>query len=780
MREIINFDKGWLFHRGDLTYTLPAAKGPVYTSAKAECMHIGPASRFYGSPYADDFSNDTHLCPDTWEAVDVPHDYVIRMAPREGENPALGHFPCENAWYRKYFHVADEDKGKRLTLLFEGVATHVTMWLNGSLLAHHFCGYTSFEVDISDYVLYEEQNLLAVYVETTGAEGWWYEGGGIYRHVKLVKTDTVSVDLWGVYAVPRKVADSHWEIPVVTTVRCDRSHEESVTVSARLSDADGKEVACGTTCVTVPARDTRDAHCTLPLTSPHLWDIDDPYLYTVEVLLTIGDTPVDTYVTRTGFRTYAFDPDCGFILNDRPLKIKGVCAHGDFGLTGKAVPDNVQRYKIEMLKEMGANGYRTAHYPHAEATMDALDELGFIVMDETRWFATSEEHLDELRMMVKRDRNRPSVFFWSIGNEEPHHQTDVGRRITERLADEVRKLDDTRAITTAINSDPLTATVCGAVDVIGVNYSLHKHDTLHKMYPDTPIIMSECCAVSTTRGWYGASDPVRQYIEAYDSEDTTKWFLGREITWKHIAARSWMLGGYQWSGFEHRGEAVYPRLCSQAGAIDLYLQKKDAFYQNQSHWIENRPILHLLPHWNFVGREGEPIRVVAYTNCASVALYLNGALVERKKTPPYVHAEWSVPYEAGEIRAVGYDKDGNEAITCTRVTSGPATRLVLTADNSVTHANGEDILLLTCTCLDKEGREVPTAAPFVRFHTNGLGCVIGTGSDIIDPIPPHIADRRMRAGRITVAVRVGTTAGILRVFAESEGLTTGTAALLLQ
>ncbi len=779
MREKLNFDNDWLFHRGDIPATPPAQKGPVYCSAKTERMHMGPASRYYGSPAADQFGDNFLMCPDTWESVKLPHDYVIRGVPTEGENPARGFFPCENAWYRKYFTLPAEDAGKRITLLFEGVATRATVYLNGSLLAHNFCGYTTFEVDITDYVRFDETNLLAVYVEMSGQEGWWYEGGGIYRHVYLVKTDTVSIDLWGVYVAPEKADGDAWRVNIETTVRCDRPQETDVHVESFIHDADGAVIGSCESTACIPARGIATARSFALIFAPKLWDIDSPNLYTVETVLSVNGKEVDRDTTRTGFRTFACDPDRGFILNDRPVKIKGVCAHGDFGLTGKAVPDNIQRYKVEMLKEMGANGFRTAHYPHSEATMDALDEMGFIVMDETRWFDSTEEGLAQLRMLVKRDRNRPSVFFWSIGNEEPHFETNVGRRIASKMAHEVRALDPTRPVTCAINSDPLYATVYDSVDVIGVNYRLHCHDHLHEKHPHMPIVASECCATGTTRGWYDASFAPKQYIDAYDKFDPTKWFLGREITWKHIAARPWLMGGYQWAGFEHRGEADWPRLCSQSGAIDLYLQKKDAFYQNQSHWIEDRYILHLLPHWNFAGREGEPIRVFAYTNCPRAELFLNNVSLGEKVIEKHGHGEWMVPYAAGTLSVVGRDENGTVVITDARTTTGSASTLALTLENRVTEANGCDVALFTCTCLDAEGHEVPDAAAFVHFHTNSLGEIIATGSDISDHIPPHIPDRQMRAGRISVAVRVGTTSGVLRLYAESAGLKTAMATIEL-
>ena len=331
---------------------------------------------------------------------------------------------------------------------------------------------------------------------------------------------------------------------------------------------------------------------------------------------------VDCYETRFGFRYFEFTPENGLSLNGKKIFINGLCTHADFGLTGKAVPDNIQRHKVAVMKEMGANGFRCSHYPHAEATMDALDEMGFIVMAETRWFESTDEGLEQLEMLVKRDRNRPSILFWSVGNEEPKFSSESGSRICRKMMDAVRKLDDSRMVICAVDA-PGDSTVYDYLDAIGINYNLHKYDKLHEKYPDKMIFASECCATGTTRDWYYDDAPNKGYINAFD-KDTNHWFRGRENTWKFFGERDWVVGAYQWTAFEHRGECVWPRLSSQSGAIDLYMQKKDAFYQNQSLFIKDRPVFHLLSHWNFEGREGEEIQVGAYTNCDEVELFLNG------------------------------------------------------------------------------------------------------------------------------------------------------------
>ena len=757
MRAKICFDADWKFHRGDIELKKMLYKETIYNQAKTERKRYGPASRL-----------NPESSPEMWESVTLPHDYIIGQEPHADETNTLGSFEYSNAWYRKSFTLTDSDRTKRLCLYFEGIATRATIYLNGCELKHNFCGYTSFEVDITDFVDFDAPNVLAVYVNTQEHEGWWYEGGGIYRHVWLIKTEKTAVDLWGVYVIPQKQADGEWSLAVENTIRNDDDADRTVEVRTAIYCGD-EIVQSWAQPLTLPLREKRMIRFDGTVHAPHLWDIDDPFQYRAVTTVWADGEKQDAYETKFGFREFRLDPDKGLFLNGRHVKIKGVCSHQDFGLTGKAVPDNIFRYRIQLIREMGANGYRCSHYPHAEATMDALDEMGFITMAETRWFDSSDEGLAQMEMLIKRDRNRPSVLFWSLGNEEPKHITDSGRRICKTMIARARKLDHTRVLMSAVSHSPDAATVYEELDALGINYNLDKYEFLHQKYPQKPIFASECCATGTTRGWYYDDAPQKGYMNAID-KDTTESFLSREHTWKFIAAREWILGGYQWIAFEHRGESVWPRLCSQSGAIDLFLQKKDAFYQNQSLWIDDRPVLHLLPHWNWAGYEGEPIRVCVYTNCPECELRLNGTVIGRQPIERYGHAEWMVPYEPGTLTAIGYS-DGKPVAEDCRVTSGKATALRLQLENPVSAANGRDIALVTCFCVDENAIEVPDAAPFVRFTTNTLGQIVGTGSDVCDPIPVSATDRQMRAGRISVAVRVGENAGDLKLYAESDGLT---------
>lgn len=766
MREKISINDNWLFHRGDIKTTTPKQKGPLYSQSKTERMRWGPACvNFYDKP--DSYDSGVEYSSIRWDYVTLPHDYIISKTPKEEENNTLGFFEYENAWYRKHLTFTDADKDKRITLYFEGIAIQSAVYFNGIPVARNFCGYNGFEVDITDFIRINEDNVIAVYVNTENHEGWWYEGGGIYRKVWLKKTDKVAIDLFGIFAHAKKKSDNSWDLTVETEIINSEFQDNDIKAVISLFDKDGVKI-CESECNgNVSARDKRTFSSVLSPENVTLWNIENPYLYKVQADIFKNGILCDSDFVKTGFRTFEATANDGFYLNGKPTKIFGVCMHQDFGLTGKAVADNVNRYKISLLKEMGANGLRTSHYPPNEAIMDALDEQGFIVMAETRWYDSSEESLKQLEFLIKSNRNRPSVFCWSMGNEERSNTKELGKNIFKAMKAHTKKLDPTRPITVAIDNNPTSATVNADCDIIGINYNLDAYDVLHKNCPNTPIFSSECCATGTTRGWYHDDCPQKGYLSAFD-KDTDSWFRGREDTFKFMMERKYILGFFQWIAFEHRGESVWPRLCSQSGAIDLYLQKKDAFYQNKSHWT-TEPMIHLLPHWNLPEYEGKEVRISAYTNCDAAELFLNGESIRKVAVEKYGHAEWFVPYTKGKLEVIGY-KNGKAAAFDTKETSDAPYALKLKLENKEIKANGEDVAIITCFVVDKNGTEVPNASPTVSFFTNKSGKVIATGADVSDHIPVTSSVRKMRAGRITVAVKTGVQAGELSVFAECENL----------
>ncbi|MBQ1244769.1 MAG: DUF4982 domain-containing protein [Clostridia bacterium] len=757
MREKLNFDRNWKFALGDIEMDYPRTKPPASYSSKTERAQWGPAS----------FSYDTGMyASEHWSDVDLPHDYTIHELPDEKYNEAHGFFPRKNAWYRKTFKLEKSDENKRITLLFDGIATHATVYVNGCLLTRNFCGYTSFEVDMTDVARFGEDNVVAVYVNTQNPEGWWYQGGGIYRHVWLQKTSLFSIDLWGVFAKPVFKGDGEWVVETETTVRNDTLSRRNISLVGEILDKDGKVVAESKISGFIDDKDKRTFKYGFDIKSPDLWSPESPTQYVMKTKVYVKNELVDEYDVKFGFRTIRVDKDTGLFINEKNYKIKGVCAHADFGLSGKAVPDNIQRYKISLLKEMGANGYRTAHYPHAAEVMDELDANGFIVMDETRWFESTPEGKAQLEMLMKRDRNRPSVIFWSIANEEPIHAKVQGKRIAQSLKAFAKKLDDSRPIMAAVNN-PDVATIFEDMDIVGMNYRWHLYDKLRAQFPHKPFMASENCATGTTRGQYLCDDERNTYISSYD-HDISITYKSREFYWKFITERDWVMGGYQWIAFEHRGEAAWPRLCSQSGAIDLFMQKKDPFYQNQSHWTDE-PMVHLLPHWNFKGLEGMPLRVVAYSNMLKLELFLNGKSLGVSEKGRYDHSEWMVPYEAGKLEVVAYDGDKIVARD-EKITSSAPARLMLKLETEDICANGEDLALVTCYVVDKDGLEVPDAECTVHFSTNELGKIYTTGSDVTDHTSLFLPTRRMRAGRASATVKLKETEGTLRVFATASGL----------
>lgn len=748
MRRIIELNEGWLFHKGDIDVPTPIDKGPIYSQSKTERKLIGPASYHYNDCY-DSYDRNREMISAHWEPVCIPHDYIIDQDNCKTENNALGYLHYDNAWYRKHFSLPREwIEGKRVLLRFDGIAGKSTIYLNGCLMYHNFSAYNTFEVDISDNIYYDRENILAVYVNTEEFEGWWYQGGGIYRNVTLTITEPVAIDLWGVYVPVQKCSEDEWQVRFETTVVNDSYETCEVTAESILFDPYGHCVASAKGNGRVDLREKGCLQYETAITSPLLWDIDNPNLYTVRTTLFQHGQEIDCNETRIGFRTVEITPENGLLLNGRKTIIKGVCSHQDFGLTGLAVPDNIARYKISLIKEMGANGFRTSHYQNSVAVMDALDEMGFLVMNEARWFESTKEGMEQLESLVRRDRNRPSVIFWSTSNEEPYHVTDVGKRIHKALAARIRKLDPIRFITAAEDRTPEFSTIYDDCDVIGINYNLDIYDTVHAMKPEKAVFASECCATGTTRNWYYPSEAGGRIRDK--DRDTNDWFLGRERTWKFLMARPYVIGAYQWAAVEHRGEATWPAVCSKSGALDLFLQKKGAFYQNRSHWTDT-PMVYLNTHWNFEGWEGQKMPVVVYTNCDELELFLNGESLGRKQIERFGHGEWEVSYTPGTLLVQGY-RNGSLVASDSRTTTGRPERLQLTLDNEACD-NGKDVLLFTCECLDADGNVVPDASPFVNFSVSEPARIIGTGSDHCDHHNVTLPERKMYMGKIRIAVK---------------------------
>lgn len=746
MRQEILLNNGWIFHKGDIAEPVSPDKGFIYMQSKTERKKSGPAA--YAFPDTPNTFIGDLLSPIKWEYVNLPHDYVLFQDCNKNENCSFGYLRYENAWYRKHFSLPENSENKRILLRFDGIAGKSVIYLNGCLMKHNFSSYNTFEIDITDYVHFDRENVLAVSVNTQGFEGWWYKGGGIYRDVHLTLTENTAIDLFGVYAPTKKIDKDLWEVNFETTVVNANYEDKTVNVKSSIIAPDGTVIAESDGKGEVAARDRAVLKYSAVIKNPLLWDCGNPNLYTVKTVIIENGEETDESFTRIGFRTAEFTVDRGFLLNGKPTYINGVCAHQDFGLTGLAVTRNIAKYKMSLIKEMGANGYRTSHYMQTESYLDACDELGILVFDEARWFESTPEAFEQLDSLIKRDRNRPSVILWSTSNEEPLHITENGKRLHRSIAAHIRKLDYSRPITAAEDKIPTESKVYADCDVIGINYNLASYDEVHAQYPDKPIIASECCATGTTRDWNYDSDTFGRLPDR--DRDANNWFLGREKTYRFFRERPYISGSFQWAAVEHRGEAAWPRICSASGALDLFLYKKGAFYQNKSHWTQE-PMAHIVPHWNFEGLEN--VYVTVYTNCEELELFLNGESKGRKQIEKYGRGEWNVKFVPGTLEVKGYI-NGNEMCSDSRKTAGKPAALKLSQDNDFAF-NKSDIALFTCECVDENGIVVPDAAEFVRFSVSAPAEIIATGSDNCDGLNPANHERKMYMGKIRIAVRNG-------------------------
>jgi beta-galactosidase len=759
-RERLSLDRGWWFYEGDIPFPVISGHQQSYNNAKSGVAWGAAAPGF------DDSS---------WKQVDLPHDWAVEQPFDQTANISQGYHARGMGWYRRYFRLDPADHGKHLELQFDGIATHCTIWVNGVLAERNWCGYTSVYIDITPFARFgPDENVIAVQVDAVAQEGWWYEGAGMYRHTWLVKRNPVHMETDGIYANPVRTADGQWTIPIEATLYSSDKTSANVEVESTLIDPSGKEVVSARTPATVDPLQESVAKLTLAVTSPQLWSVDKPTLYSVRTVVKREGADVDEVVTRCGFRTIRFDPDNGFFLNDQPLKLLGTCNHQDMAGVGVAVPDSLWDFRVRRLKEMGANAYRCAHNPPAAEFLEACDRQGLLVMDENRDFGSSPEYVQQLDWMVRRDRNHPSIILWSVFNEEPSQGTEMGYEMVRRMSATVKQLDTTRPVTAAqSNSDLNPVNASQAADVAGFNYVYRDFDRYHALYPTKPIFSSEDTSTVMTRDEY-TSDREKAVLDSYD-DYVLPWGLSHRNAWKEIAERPFVAGTMVWTGFDYRGEPQpleWPATGSSFGCMDLCGFPKAAYYIHQAQWIQSRPILHLIPHWNWAGSEGKPIKVMALTNAEKVALILNGKPLEEKPVDKYQMATFEVPYEAGKLEAVA-TSGGKEVARFAVETTGPPAGVQLVPDRTSLAGDGCDAQPVTVQIVDAQGRVVPTANQLVNFELNGPGAIIGLNNG--DPTC-HEAEKGHQHsvfhGLAQVILQSGWGGqGKLTLRATSEGLT---------
>lgn len=779
-RQHLLFDLGWRFARGNA----PGAQVPTFDDAG-------------------------------WQQLDLPHDWSI-------EGPFSENAPCGGGggslpggigWYRKRFALPERDQGKRATLQFDGVYKNCDVWLNGQHLGFHPYGYTSFYYDITPWLHFgEQENVLAVRVDNSQQpDARWYSGSGIYRHVWLTLTDALHVAHWGVFVRTPLASAAVAQVEVLTRVQNDGDATRDCVLITTIVNGEGAAVGAAESRHPIAPDQTNEFVQRIRVTQPHLWSVDDPYLYCVQSIVKNGEEVIDRCETPLGIRTAEFDADQGFLLNGERVKINGVCLHHDGGCVGAAVPERVWERRLEMLKAMGCNGIRSSHYPPAPEFLDLCDRIGFLVMDENfdEWrmgkFAYGyHDYFDEWAIadttsMVRRDRNHPSIVIWSVGNEIPEQTVPEGVEILNKLIDVVHREDPTRPVTSACDNIaahvPATDAFLEALDVVGYNYvdrwaerrelcySIDRH-----CYPRRKMIGTENTSAAGVRGEYDL-----ERAQGWHGPYHTR-MINAEQVWKFTRLHDYVAGDFMWTGIDYLGEVRWPAKNTSCGPIDLCGFPKDEFYLYQSQWT-SAPMLHILPHWTWPGREGEVIPVIAYSNCDSVELFLNGrsfgeqalsfprygldpskswgeqdwSLMSRPITAD-LHARWTVPYAPGVLKAVG--KRGGEVVcVCEQVTAGPAAQIKLTADREAIAADGRDVVHLTVQILDAQSNPVPAADDLIAFDVQGPGQIIGVDNgDPLSHEPFQSNQRRAFNGLCLVIVQSTTKVGPISVTASAAGL----------
>lgn len=800
VRENVDFTEGWKFYLGDDSIAYNAQ----YDDAK-------------------------------WRILDLPHDWSIEadFSLKNPATPGGGALPGGIGWYRKDFVVDKSDEGKNVYIDFDGIYWNSKVWINGHLLGERPNGYISFRYDLTPYIKVGERNVIAVRVDNSKQpNSRWYSGSGIYRNVRLVTTNALHVDLWGTYVTTPTVTKDNAEIKIETNIKNSSDLSQTFELYSILIDKDGKEIAGINNSESVGVGENISMNQSLKVSNPILWSIDNPYLYKIVTRIEQNGKLVDEYETPLGIRYFSFDPNKGFFLNGESVKIKGVCNHHDLGFLGAAVNTRAIERQLEILKEMGCNGIRTSHNPPAPELLDLCDKMGFIVMDEafdmwrkkkspydySQYFP--EWHERDLTDLILRDRNHPSIFMWSIGNEIleqwSHINADtldlqqanmvlnfantlnkkdidakelhVNSLLTIKLADIAKKLDPTRPITTGNNETEPSNHIfrSGAMDIIGFNYHENNWVNFHEKFPNQKLIITESTSGLMSRGYYEMpSDSMNIWPERWDkpferpvhhcsSYDNchVPWGSTHEDTWRLVKNYDHISGVYLWTGFDYLGEPTpfwWPSRSSYFGVIDLAGFPKDIYYMYQSEWT-NKDVLHIFPHWNW--KEGQTVDIWAYFNNADeVELFLNGlSLGKKAKEKDVYHVFWRVPFQKGTLKAVSY-KDGKEVLTREVKTTGDPISIKLTADRQTIKADGKDLSFITVEALDAEGNPVPVADNLINFTIEGDGFIAGTDNgDPTDPNSLKRPSRKLFSGKALAVVQSHKKAGKIILKATSSNL----------
>ena len=727
-RERINFDKGWLFafgHASDPAKDFGCGTEYFNYLTKAKSIHNE-------GPYTIKFKPG-----DEWKPVDLPHDWVVDL-PYSGEasyshgSKTVGwKFPETSVgWYRKTFRLPASDKGRHFRIQFDGIFRNAQVWVNGFLVGIEPSGYAHQDYDITDYLLFgdgpQQENLVCVRCDASLEEGWFYEGAGIYRHVWLEKSAPLHVTTGGTF-VRSTLSDNYTKahVTIETEVRNDANEPlPAYRIEHKIIDAAGQVVASASTdgtALSARSDHVSTAECTVE--NPALWDTDHPNLYRVVTTVFLDGKAVDESTVRTGFREIRLDKDEGFFINGKHLKLKGFNNHQDHAGVGSAIPDGLQRYRVERLKWMGANAYRASHNPMTAELLDACDELGLLVFEENRLLGINPFQISVLENMIRRDRNHPCIFLWGIGNEEWGIEwEDRGDAIAATMQEYAHRADNTRPVAVASSSGPH---ILRNMDVAGYNYiKQHPIDEHRANYPGRIALGSEETTGCGTRGvYFPDAGPGRMMSHNFNDAAQEPTGFSMEYGWQFYAGRPWLSGLFYWTGFDYRGEPSpmpYPATGSLFGVLDYCGFAKDEAYYLKS-WWGDEPVLHIMPHWNLDGHEGETIKVRVFSNCDQVQLIVNGRKLEKKAMPKNGHLEWETVYKPGYVQAVGY-RNGKAVMKERIETTGAP------AEISAEVLAYDDIRVINVSVADAKGRFVPTASLPLTIDISGDARILGFGN----------------------------------------------------
>jgi beta-galactosidase len=740
-REHLSLDANWKFHLGD---DWPDAISFVNSGTGS-----GPAAQRFADSY--------------WRVVNLPHDWAVELPFDQSADGGHGFKPLGTkfstnsvAWYRRTFDLPTDDSGKRIWLTFDGVMHDATVLVNGWLVRRHEGGYYPFREDITDVVHFGGENTISVRVDATKSEGWFYEGAGIYRHVWLDKTGSVAIAPDGVFVeshfknnVPKGSAEVLVNVDLLnnSTNRSWPNSRRPVSIGEKPSgeidatmkyeivtpDGETRSIKNKLTSLNPVHLMTKDLNGTIAvfdINSPVLWSPENPKLYKLITTVSVDEKIVDQKETMFGIRTVGFDATNGFLLNGKHYEIYGTCNHQDHAGVGAAIPDALQEFRVKQLKEFGCNAIRTSHNPPTPELLDVCDRLGMLVMDESRLMGSESSNMQKWDDQIRRDRNHASVAIWCIANEQFAVQdSPQAANVARTMQDYVKHLDPTRPVTYASPEDDVFRGINSVIEVRGWNYHYGPQmDRYHVAHPNQPNVGTEQASVVGTRGIY-TNDRPQGYVAAYDLV-WPGWTTTAESWWSFFAARPWLSGAFVWTGFDYRGEPTpywWPCINSHFGILDTCGFPKDAFYYYKSWWTTNT-VLHLAPHWNWPGREGQEILVQAFSNCKQVELFLNGASLSKQAMKPNSKLSWQVKYASGTLSAKGFDDAGNVIAETKVETTSDAMKIQLTPDRKTINADGEDVAVFTVSALDSQGRVVPVAQNKINFSIEGAGKIIGVGN----------------------------------------------------